>query len=281
MDSRWARCPVMIPYYGGKYEISKKLVPMLHDHERYLEVFGGGLSMFFRKKKAKASVVNDLDSDIINLYMSVLDKFDEFSELVFWIPRARSLFNTFKQEIKSSKEIEIPDPKRAAMYYYVIRCSFNKNPYNSFSMSPKKEWREDLIKELRYSRERFNATIIENLDFREFFDRYKPKEDDMWYLDPPYIIAGEKGSYYLHDFDQEDHNDLVSKCEDIHAAGGKFMVSYDNRDIIREIYSDVFDSNEIYMNTIKTIYASSTDKKIVEELVITNYVAVQQSELFG
>ena len=56
-------CPVVIPYYGGKFRLSNQLVPMLATHERYIEVFAGGLSMFFRKKKSSYSVINDIDND--------------------------------------------------------------------------------------------------------------------------------------------------------------------------------------------------------------------------
>jgi len=44
----WYDCPIVLPYYGGKYEMSKTLIPLLPPHERYFEVFAGGLSMFFR-----------------------------------------------------------------------------------------------------------------------------------------------------------------------------------------------------------------------------------------
>ena len=44
----WMKCPVIITYFGGKFELSQYLVPMLHKHNRYIEMFAGGLSMFFR-----------------------------------------------------------------------------------------------------------------------------------------------------------------------------------------------------------------------------------------
>ncbi len=65
-------CPVVIPYYGGKFTMSKRLVEMMPPHKRYIEVFAGGASMFFRKKKADWNVLNDLDNDIVNLYICVL-----------------------------------------------------------------------------------------------------------------------------------------------------------------------------------------------------------------
>ena len=32
----WMKCPVIIPYFGGKFELSQYLVPMLHKHNRYI-----------------------------------------------------------------------------------------------------------------------------------------------------------------------------------------------------------------------------------------------------
>ena len=55
----WMKCPVIIPYFGGKFELSQYLVPMLHKHNRYIEMFAGGLSMFFRKPRVDWNIVND------------------------------------------------------------------------------------------------------------------------------------------------------------------------------------------------------------------------------
>ena len=263
----WLRCPVVIPWYGGKFELSKKLVPMLPPHERYFEVFAGGLSMFFRKTKCKWNVVNDLDNDVANLYISVVEKFDELSDYIYWYPRSRELFDKIKKEVKESKKIDIPDPRRAARFFYLVRTAFNKNPYGSFSKSPKKDWGTKLIEELQYSRSFFDGVTIENLDFRELLKRYPPRDVDMWYLDPPYVIAGERGDYYHHDFNNDDHSELVSFCKEIDSANGKFMVSYDDREIIRDIFSDY------NVKEVSTKYSGNLQNRnmVVNELVITNY----------
>ena len=71
--------------------MSKTLIPLLPPHERYFEVFAGGLSMFFRKSKAKWNVLNDIDRNIVNLYMCVIEKYDELVHYLFWIPKFRKL----------------------------------------------------------------------------------------------------------------------------------------------------------------------------------------------
>ena len=182
----WYDCPIVLPYYGGKYEMSKKLIPLLPPHERYIEVFAGGLSMFFRKSKAKWNVLNDKDKNIVNLYMSVILKRKELIDNLFWIPKSRDLFLNFKGEIRDENHtFEIPDPLQAAKYLYCIRYSFNKLIHTPFSMN--KDMNKDWEAELTYSRKFLGGATIENLDFAELVDRYKPRKGDFWYLDPPYI----------------------------------------------------------------------------------------------
>jgi len=261
------RCPVVIPYYGGKWELSKQLVPMIPKHDRYIEMFAGGLSMYFRKPRVSANIVNDLDNDIVNLYISVLEKFDEFSRYVDLLPRSRKLYTDFREEILSQKnKIEYPNPKRAAMYYYVIKNSFNKNPYNAFTKSEKRNtWHSGLIEEVQWSKKQLDGVIVENLDYRELVKRYEPKEGDFWYMDPPYVVAGERKDYYFHDFTLEMHTALVELCNRMHNSDAKFMVSYDNRDEVKELFKDY------QIHEISCVYAGSSDKKERIELVITNY----------
>ena len=271
----WYDCPIVIPYYGGKYELSKTLDPLIPHHERYIEVFAGGLSMFFRKTKAKWNVLNDIDSNIVNLYMCVIEKREELVDFLFWLPKSRELFLNFRGEIKENKEITIPDPKQAAKYFYCIRNSFNKLVHTPFSMN--KDMKKDWGKEFKYSRKALGGATIENLDFETLFDKYEPRKDDYWYLDPPYIVATEKGTYYMNNFTVEDHTRLRDCVNRIDKAGGKFMVSYDYREEVKELYKNY------NIQTLNLKYSGATDKardKKRKEYIIMNYEPETQGELF-
>ena len=130
-------CPVVIPYYGGKFTMSRQLVSMLPSHRRYFEPFFGGGSMFFRKKKAEWNVLNDIDNDLVNLYMCVIERFNEFCEYVQWLPRSRQIFEESKLLIKTPV-IDNPNPKRAALYFFSLRNSFNNVVNGSFSKDTKR-----------------------------------------------------------------------------------------------------------------------------------------------
>ena len=265
-------CPVIIPYFGGKYELSTRLIPMLHPHERYIEMFAGGLSMFFRKPKVDWNIVNDFDGDVINLYESIRTNFDEFSNHVYWMVKSRELFLSYRDEIHDKSKIEIPDPIRAAKYYYVIRNAFNKN-VNATISKISKGWNTSLLEDVKYSRELLNNILIENYDFRTLVEKYPPRKEDMWYLDPPYIVAGERKDYYFFEFGMKEHEDLVDICDEINKAGGKFMLSYDDRDIVKEMYKNY------NIQKLETIYAGQqTRREPKVELVIMNYEPIDKQE---
>jgi len=263
-DFKWFDCPVIIPYYGGKYELSRQLVPMIPKHERYIEVFAGGLSMYFRKSVASYSVVNDFDNDIANLYLVITEDFDSFKEYCKSIPKSRHLFTNFKLKIKAKHNINFPDYKRAAQYFYIIKNAFNNNFY--CPMNKKDCWDNQMIDFIHLGREKLKHAIIENFDFRELYKRYPPKPDDFWYFDPPYIVAGNRGDYYFHDFTEEDHNDLHKMILELDKAGSKFMVSYDDKPSIIELY------NKFTITKIPVIYAGQVhDRKPKNEVVVTNF----------
>ena len=261
---KWTDCPVIIPYYGGKYQLSKVLVPMLPRHERYIEVFAGGLSMYMRKANSKLSIVNDFDSDIANLYHVICEDYDSFIDYCRMIPKARHLFEGFKLELKEKHHTDIPDYKRAVKYYYCIMNAFNNN-YNN-PMSKENDWDTGALDFLHYGRVKLLRTVIENFDFRELHTRYPAKEGDFWYYDPPYIRAGERKDYYFFDFNEQDHIELAELVKTIDKAGARFMVSYDDREIVMELYKDFI------INKIPVKYAGQrTGEDYKNEIVITNY----------
>jgi len=268
-------CPTVIPYYGGKFEISKKLVRHLPDHLRYFEPFFGGGSMYFRKNKVDWNILNDVDNDLVNLYICVIDKFNELANRIYWYPRSRKLHDDFRSVIKSTQYIDIPDVERASQYYYIVRNAFNSKPLNTFSKDS--YWNTRMVEELKMSKKKLDGATIENLDFEELIERYSIRDGDFIYLDPPYVIADKK-DYYRNRFDSDMHNRLKNVIEHISDNGGKFMLSYDNKPEVRDMYS------EYNITTIKTKYVGrrSDPSKEFKELIITNFkMNNTQMEMFN
>ena len=271
-----AECPVVIPYYGGKYELSKKLIPLLPFHKRYFEPFFGGGSMFFRKSKAEWNILNDIDNDLVNLYITVIEKFDEFCQYIYWLPRGRFLHDEFRGDIKGNIVKNYPDVERAAKYFFIVRNAFNNRPLNTFSKDT--YWKTSILDELKMSREKLDGSTIENFHFKDLIERYSPiRTEDLFYFDPPYAVTMQKKDYYRNVFSEKDHNQLLDSCQYIDKSGAKFMVSYDDVLYIKNLYK------EYHINKIKTKYVGSNPdirNEVKTELVITNYKLEKQEELF-
>ena len=275
-DPRWYECPVIIPYMGGKFELGRKLIPMMPKHKRYIEVFLGGGSIFFRKRKAELNILNDKHNDLINLYLSVMHHYEIFINHCESLLKSRTFYDEFKTELKEDlKYIYMPDPKRAAKYFYIIKNAFNTNFHNPIAKEA--EWNDKMWNCLKTSKLKLKDTMIENLDFRELFHRYPTRKDDFWYLDPPYVIAGERGDYYVHSLDIDDHDALFEMCKQIDNEEGKFMISYDDHDYVNDTYKD-FNIQKIPIKYPGQVHGD--DYK--NELVIMNYEPVNiQLNLMG
>ena len=271
-DPRWFECPVIIPYMGGKFELGRKLIPMMPPHKRYIEVFLGGGSIFFRKSKAELNILNDKHNDLVNMYLSVMQKYPKFIQNCESILKSRTLYDGFKDELKEEiKYIDMPDAERASKYFYIIKNAFNTNFINPIAKEA--DWNNEMWNCLKTSKQKLENTMIENLDFRELFHKYPTREGDFWYLDPPYVIAGERGDYYVHSLDMDDHDALFEMCKQIDNQGGKFMISYDDHDYVNMVYKDY------NIKKIPIKYAGqATGNDYKNELVITNYEPINTQE---
>ncbi len=264
-DPRWYECPVIIPYMGGKFELSKKLIPLIPHHKRYIEVFLGGGSMFFRKNKVELNILNDKHNDLINLYLTVMKHYKIFINHCESLLKSRTLYNAFKEDLKEEINYhDMPDPKRAAKYFYIIKNAFNVNFHNP--IAKESEWNTKMWTCLEMSKKKLEDTMIENLDFRDLLIKYPVREDDFWYFDPPYVIAGERGDYYVHSLTEQDHQELCIIANTINSEGGKFMISYDDHKLIHELYKNY----KIIKIPVK--YSGQLhNKNYKNELVILNY----------
>ena len=264
-------CPTAFGYFGGKFEMSKELVPKIPIHDNYIELFAGGLSMFFRKAKVKWNLVNDLNSDIANFYWVISHPYlyEKFKHSVFYLINSRKIYN--KIEDISLKELKFPDTFRAALYLFYLSTCFNKRIGTGFSDKPD-NWKTDIIDVLELTRKKLDGVLVENLDFSTIINRYKNKSNTFWYIDPPYVIADTQ-KYYKYNFTRRKHEHLYMGVNSIcNSSNSKIMISYDDIPLIRELYS----GNEYYINEIKTTYSSNGQE--TTELIITNYKLPNKQE---
>lgn len=182
------------------------------------------------------------------------------------------------------EELHISIPFATAIYFFIREYCYssmfryNRNgkfnvPYGGISYN-----RKTLTKKISYFRstelvKQLQNTVIENLDFEEFFHKYPPKKNDFIFLDPPY--DSEFSTYAQNVFGKEEQqrlaNYLTKKCK------AYFMLIIKNTDFILSLYPEnMLCANKKPLQIYKfdkKYFVSFQDRnnKDAEHLLITNY----------
>jgi DNA adenine methylase len=222
------------------------------------------LNVFYKKPKDDKwlEIVNDINSDLINLHICIKEYPYTLSLYLRQMFISRELFVKIRRwELTSSNHIQ-----KAAYFFYLITQSFGSK-WTVFGMSAKSGRKpKDIYRDFNVWSKRLKWVTIENLSYKELIKRYD-SEDTLFYLDPPYY--SQESYYGKWDFDREDHLKLREILKNIK---WKFLLSYNNHEEIKKLYSDdkfkIIESKPIEYILWKSV---SKKKKIVSELFIMNY----------
>lgn len=214
-----------IAWMGGKRLLAPKIVSLFPDDiDRYIEVFGGGGSVLFCKEKhAKLEVYNDSNGDLVNLFRCTKYHRGELQREISGYFNSREIFDEIKEKMNIPGFTDI---QRAGMFYILNKASYGSN-MRTFG-GRKRNLSADYLEK---SEKRLENVVIENLDFEKLIEKYDhPKA--LFYCDPPYSNAER---YYDSLFREEDHERLKAVLSRIN---GKFILSYNDSDYIRDLYKD-------------------------------------------
>jgi len=99
-----------------------KLISLIPEHETYVEVFGGAGSLLLNKPPSKVEVFNDIDGDLINLFLVVRDRPKEFVEKFRFLLYSRELNKRWTKEFnfKDSVERAIRFREYVKLCYHIV-----------------------------------------------------------------------------------------------------------------------------------------------------------------
>jgi len=199
----------------------------------------------------------------------ILDNIESALKSAFYM-HFRHLYNNIeKYNIEKSKEVAIfffiRNFAYSGMFRYNKKGEFNV-PYGGIGYN-----RKNLSKKLNYLKSKelnnhLSRTIIENLDFEEFLDKFSPKKDDFIFLDPPY--DSDFSTYAKNEFTKDDQKRLANYL--INKIQAKWMMVIKNTDFIYELYNkpsiniNVFDKK--YMVSFQ-----NRNNRNAKHLLIRNY----------
>ena len=175
--------------------------------------------MFFSREPAPVEVLNDLNSDVVNLFRCLQDRttFEELRHRIMWTPYARGEFARALEVLRQADA----DPVTRAWAFFV-----KHNQGYSGNISCVGNWARAFITKggmsdvtnkwlMRQSmldafRARLMCVQIDNRDALDVI-RYWDTEDTVFYIDPPYAADTRKTpDVYAYEPNDAHHKQLVS-----------------------------------------------------------------------
>ena len=200
-------------------------------------------------------VYNDVNRNLVNLFRCVKYHADALYEELKWLFISREQFEQAKEDVNNPN---LTDIQRAARFFILVKCSFGAKMQD---FSGKRVSFSRTIDDLGLFKERLRATVIEQLDFEKLITLYD-REGTLFYADPPYYEAE---GYYAEEFlTEKDHVRLKKALEKIK---GKFILSYNDCEYIRDLYVDY---TIIEVERLHNLISGKT-KPRYKELLIKNY----------
>lgn len=260
-------------YPGGKVKLYPFMEQLIRqntvDPPIYVEPFAGGaglaLELLFNGNVERI-MINDLDPAIYSFWYSITNE-ETFYSFINRVNEVDININEWKiqkdiymhQDIHNKLELGFatfflnrcnrsgilkagPIGGQKQNGNYRIDCRFNK---------------DRLIPLLRKIYDNRNRIDVTNLNAEEFIEYIDMNYDNLFiYLDPPYVDKGYQ--LYKNSFTKEDH---VSLSKKIKKLKNKWFVTYDNTDLIKELYSDC--KTEIF-----NIQYSAGSKRVENEIAV-------------
>jgi len=198
---------------GAKWRIAPWIVSMFPRHETYCEPFFGSGATFFLKERSGTETINDIDSEIYNLFTVCRQRPDELAKLVEMTPYSR-------EEYMKSYEHTSDDPvERARKFLVRTWQAYGGKTYSSTSWAHD---RTNLVFRPKYWSmlpdrilqviTRLKMAQIENMDARELIPMYNRKTT-LIYVDPPYLRRTRTNRHYSCEFcSVEQHRELLELC---------------------------------------------------------------------
>lgn len=243
--------PCIVSRIGGKSKLKETIVkdyfPNDYESMVYVEPFVGGGNIFFYKNPSVLEVINDLDKNIYNIFKG--------AKTYTHLEVSNRLNKTYSKEefneIQYSKPTD--DFEIFCRSFYLLKKSI---------MGRGNCWKDTtskMVVKLEGYKERLEDVKIYNTDYKELIYKYDSPQT-FFYLDPPYDDS--KSCYKHYSVDMFEMYSILSKIK------GKFLLSYNNSDNIRELFK------HFRIEEIETKYSYKSKNNIskqVIELLISNY----------
>lgn len=245
---------------GNKKKIAKEIQKYFPPHKIYIEPFFGAGGMFFNKPKAKYNIVNDLDSDVFNLFQVVMNQKEELEKAFYMMPIHSDLLDYWKQN-------EETEPIKKALRFLFL-SNFTLLGKQDTLMNGAENPKNIFFKLIDETQLKINNVQFFNKDFRKFLKliRDKNADESFIYCDSPYLNTVDTYSD-SNTWNEKDVLDLFNALEETKC---KFAMSEFDHPFILE-QAKKRDLNVIIIGERQNLKNRRT------EILVTNYENKQLS----
>lgn len=277
-----------LKWAGGKARVAKEIVnffPEQGKFERYFEPFLGGGAIYFSISPQKG-YLNDLNKYLIGTYVIIRDRPNELIKYLKKIdlsyhalPNLEEKANYYYSARERYNKIKTTSIEKAALFIFLNKAGYNgmyrENSRGDYNIPFGKHDKclicdaENIlevsrnIKDIKFSSGDYKAALV------------NAKEGDLIYLDPPYIPVSKTSNftqYQKEGFDFEEHVRLKKLALELHNKGCFVVISNSSCRMSHDLYSD----KVFKIHTIKITRLIHFSKKVVPEIVVTNFVRTER-----
>jgi DNA adenine methylase len=233
---------------GGKRRLKKEIVKRIPPHEKYVEPFFGGGSVFFSKNPSMKEIINDLDPSIAKVHKAV-----QRDNVCCDLKENRQKWENIKRKQQSGKKLTTCEQ----IYLHTASYGGTGQKYRG---KPRKVPRKKVC--FTKQHERLQNAKIRNEDGLKLIKKHD-SPSTFFYIDPPYHQTG----------CQYPDKDKLCKIKPTELANtlneiqGKFLLSYNNHPEVKNAFQG------FKINPVETKYSfgKKSNKTKAKELLISNY----------
>lgn len=256
-----------ITYYGGKQQLSSRIIAMMPKHRIYCEPFFGGGAVFFAKPKGYLEVINDKNDRLITFYHVCQNRFDELADMVQQSLHSESDYLRAKSIYYD--RTEATDIEVAWSVWILTNFSFSGSIQGGWKWCNGTAGSHTGVF-MRYKRNEFNEKLRQRLQDVQISCRDALKviqerdtADTFFYLDPPYPGCVQK---HYSGYTFENLEELLTKLQGIK---GKFILSNYNSPMLKEYVKK--NNWKIQQIDMPLRIANLTKAKRKVEVLVSNY----------
>ena len=268
-----------LKWVGGKRQIMPSIVELLPKNIgrlNYVEPFIGGGAVLFHLQPQNA-IINDFNSELINVYEVVRDNLDELIQDLKTHRNEADYFYELRGLDRTDGFNNLTNIQKASRVIYLNKTCFNGlyrvNNSGEFNSPFGKYKNPNIVNEPTLKAvNRFlnqNNIIIQTVDYANVLENIP--ENSFVYLDPPYHPISESSNftgYIQGGWDMWDQIRLREVCDNLNERGIKFLLSNSSAQLIKDQYQN-YQINVVKAN--RSINSDASNRGEIDELLIRNY----------